>query len=54
MNELYNDMFDYIMDKNKIDVEKIRYVTNDIVEVTLNIKTPDVTTNFTKIFRINE
>ena len=48
MNELYNDMFDYIMDKNKIDVEKIRYVTNDIVEVTLNIKTPDVTTNLQK------
>ena len=48
MNELYNNMFDYIMDKNKIDVEKIRYVTNDIVEVTLNIKTPDVTTNLQK------
>ena len=48
MNELYNDMFDYIMDKNKIDIEKIRYVTNDIVEVTLNIKTPDVTTNLQK------
>ena len=36
------------MDKNKIDIEKIRYVTNDIVEVTLNIKTPDVTTNLQK------
>ena len=48
MNELYNDMFDYIMNKNKIDVEKIRYVTNDIVEVTLNIKTPDFTTSLQK------
>ncbi|WP_374140673.1 hypothetical protein [Leptotrichia hongkongensis] len=48
MNELYNDMFDYIMNKNKIDVEKIRYVTNDIVEVTLNIKTPDITTSLQK------
>mgnify|MGYP000909257164 CR=1 FL=1 len=48
MEKFSSDTFDYVLNNNKIEVEKIRYVTNDIVEVTLNIKTLDFTTNSQK------
>ena len=47
-----SDMIDYMLNNNKIEVEKIRYVKNDIVEVTLNIKMPDVAGSYKKIFEL--
>ena len=47
-----SDMFDYMLNNNKIEVEKIRYVTNDVAEVTLNIKMPDVAGSYKKIFEL--
>ena len=47
-----SDMIDYMLNNNKIEVEKIRYVKNDVVEVTLNIKMPDVAGSYKKIFEL--
>ena len=47
-----SDTFDYVLNNNKIEVEKIRYVTNDVAEVTLNIKMPDVAGSYKKIFEL--
>ena len=49
-----SDMIDYMLNNNKIEVEKIRYVKNDVVEVTLNIKIkmPDVAGSYKKIFEL--
>ena len=47
-----SDMIDYMLNNNKIEVEKIRYVKNDVVEVTLNIKMPDVVGSYKKIFEL--
>ena len=47
-----SDMIDYMLNNNKIEVEKIRYVTNDVAEVTLNIKMPDVAGSYKKIFEL--
>ena len=52
MEKFSSDMFDYVLNNNKIEVEKIRYVTNDVVEVTLNIKMPDVAGSYKKIFEL--
>lgn len=49
-----SDMIDYMLNNNKIEIEKIRYVKNDVVEVTLNIKIkmPDVAGSYKKIFEL--
>ena len=47
-----SDMIDYMLNNNKIEIEKIRYVKNDVVEVTLNIKMPDVAGSYKKIFEL--
>ena len=47
-----SDMIDYMLNNNKIEVEKIRYVKNDVVEVTLNIKMPDMAGSYKKIFEL--
>ena len=47
-----SDMIDYMLNNNKIEIEKIRYVKNDVVEVTLNIKMPDVVGSYKKIFEL--
>lgn len=47
-----SDMIDYMLNNNKIEVEKIRYVKNDVVEVTLNIKMPDIAGSYKKIFEL--
>ena len=52
MEKFSSDMFDYVLNNNKIEVEKIRYVKNDVVEVTLNIKMPDVAGSYKKIFEL--
>lgn len=52
MEKFSSDMFDYMLNNNKIEVEKIRYVTNDVAEVTLNIKMPDVAGSYKKIFEL--
>lgn len=52
MEKFSSDMFDYVLNNNKIEVEKIRYVTNDVAEVTLNIKMPDVAGSYKKIFEL--
>ena len=46
MEEYYTDLFDDLLSKYKTKVIKIRYVTNDIVEVTAEISIPDVTKSF--------
>ena len=43
MKSFYSDLFNTMMKKSKINIEKIRYVTNDIVEVTLDFKMPNTT-----------
>ncbi|ASQ48232.1 hypothetical protein BCB68_04370 [Leptotrichia sp. oral taxon 498] len=52
MEKFSSDTFDYVLNNNKIEVEKIRYVTNDVAEVTLNIKMPDVAGSYKKIFEL--
>ena len=52
MEKFSSDTFDYVLNNNKIEVEKIRYVTNDVAEVTLNIKIPDVAGSYKKIFEL--
>jgi len=52
MEKFSSDTFDYVLNNNKIEIEKIRYVTNDVVEVTLNIKMPDVAGSYKKIFEL--
>ena len=52
MKKFSSDTFDYVLNNNKIEVEKIRYVTNDVAEVTLNIKMPDVAGSYKKIFEL--
>lgn len=52
MEKFSSNMFDYVLNNNKIEVEKIRYVTNDVAEVTLNIKMPDVAGSYKKIFEL--
>ena len=52
MEKFSSDTFDYVLNNNKIEVEKIRYVKNDVVEVTLNIKMPDVAGSYKKIFEL--
>lgn len=47
-----SDMIDYMLNNNKIEIEKIRYVKNDVAEVTLNIKMPDVAGSYKKIFEL--
>ena len=47
-----SDMIDYMLNNNKIEIENIRYVKNDVVEVTLNIKMPDVAGSYKKIFEL--
>ena len=46
MEEYYTDLFDDLLSKYKTKVIKIRYATNDIVEVTAEISIPDVTKSF--------
>ena len=48
MKAFYIDLFDTMMKKSKISIEKIRYVTNDIVEVTLDFKMPNTAGNLQK------
>ena len=48
MKTFYSDLFDTMMKKSKISIEKIRYVTNDIVEVTLDFKMPNTAGNLQK------
>ena len=48
MKAFYSDLFDTMMKKSKISIEKIRYVTNDIVEVTLDFKMPNTAGNLQK------
>lgn len=43
-----SDMIDYMLNNNKIEVEKIRYVKNDVAEITLEFKIPNTTENFQK------
>ena len=52
MEKFSSDMIDYMLNNNKIEVEKIRYVKNDVVEVTLNIKMPDIAGSYKKIFEL--
>ena len=52
MEKFSSDTFDYVLNNNKIEIEKIRYVTNDVAEVTLNIKMPDVAGSYKKIFEL--
>ena len=52
MEKFSSDTFDYVLNNNKIEVEKIRYVKNDVVEVTLNIKMPDIAGSYKKIFEL--
>ena len=46
MEEYYTGLFDDLLSKYKTKVIKIRYVTNDIVEVTAEISIPDITKSF--------
>ena len=46
MEEYTIGLFDDLLSKYKTKVIKIRYVTNDIVEVTMEISVPDVTKSF--------
>ena len=46
MEEYTIGLFDDLLSKYKIKVIKIRYVTNDIVEVTAEISIPDITKSF--------
>ena len=46
MEEYSIGLFDDLLSKYKTKVIKIRYVTNDIVEVTMEISVPDVTKSF--------
>ena len=46
MEEYTIDLFDDLLSKYKTKVIKIRYVTNDIVEVTAEISIPDITKSF--------
>ena len=48
MKAFYSDLFDTMMKKSKISIEKIRYVTNDIVEITLDFKMPNTAGNLQK------
>ena len=48
MKSFYNDLFNIVMKKSKSNIEKIRYVTNDIAEITLEFKMPNATENFQK------
>ena len=46
MEEYSIGLFDDLLSKYKTKVIKIRYVTNDIVEVTAEISIPDITKSF--------
>ena len=46
MEEYTIGLFDDLLSKYKTKVIKIRYVTNDIVEVTAEISIPDITKSF--------
>ena len=46
MEEYYTGLFDDLLSKYKTKITKIRYVANDIVEVTMEISVPDVTKSF--------
>ena len=48
MKSFYNDLFNIMMKKSKTNIEKIRYVKNDVVEITLEFKIPNTTENFQK------
>ena len=46
MEEYYTGLFDDLLSKYKTKITKIRYVANDIVEVTAEISIPDITKSF--------
>ena len=48
MKSFYNDLFNIMMKKSKTNIQKIRYVTNEIAEITLEFKIPNTTENFQK------
>ena len=48
--KFYSDFLSMYMKKTKAKVEKIRYVTNDVVEVTLEMQMPDMTKIMEKAF----
>ena len=48
MKSFYNDLFNIMMKKSKTNIEKIRYVKNDVAEITLEFKIPNTTENFQK------
>ena len=48
--KFYSDFLSIYIKKNKVKVEKIRYVTNDIVEVTLKIEMLDISKVMEKAF----
>ncbi|MBF4805385.1 MAG: hypothetical protein HXM47_02175 [Pseudoleptotrichia goodfellowii] len=50
LQKFYSDFLSNYIKKNKIKVEKIRYVTNDVVEVTLEIQMLDITKVMGKTF----
>ncbi len=48
MKSFYNDLFNIMMKKSKTNIEKIRYVTNEVAEITLEFKIPNTTENLEK------
>ena len=48
MKSFYNDLFNIMMKKSKTNIQKIRYVTNEIAEITLEFKIPNTTENLEK------
>ena len=52
MEEYTIGLFDDLLSKYKTKVIKIRYATNDIVEVTTEISVPDVTKSFDNYMRL--
>ena len=48
MKSFYNDLFNIMMKKSKTNIQKIRYFTNEIAEITLEFKIPNTTENLEK------
>ena len=48
MKSFYNDLFNIMMKKSKTNIEKIRYITNEVAEITLEFKIPNTTENLEK------
>ena len=51
IQKFYSDFLNMYMKKSKVKVEKIRYVTNDVVEVTLEIQMLDMSKIMEKTFK---